>query len=402
MSIKSLDRFLLCVSNCLIFFACLHDLFIVKYRSDIHIISRWILILLIIVYVIIFFLTRLYPNIFSKIFIFLTSFFLSLCLSLSIFTLRNQTITSSINIFLFNLILILSIICSIVSYFICLINHPTTFNFLHYNELAELIGFSCGLYITAQSIGLYYLVLAFFFLIITLRLRAFHSFILLIFNLLYFYNYYQTYSYIACFCYLSRLIARPIIEIYFISLTSLERWILLLQLSNSSRKLFQRFMIFIYYLLPFYCIYIIGQTVRLHDEWFIIVPMFLISVIIWFIFRSLTFSLLWMLSNKLIDCYLTMIYSNIEHEKHKISFIKLMASKGIRYFGLITWPILVCSTLLTCFIALLHYDTCTRYSIILFLLTIHFECLILALVKQLTSIVGGSCVGYALVAPAFE
>lgn len=75
---------------------------------------------------------------------------------------------------------------------------------------------------------------------------------------------------------------------------------------------------------------------------------------------------------------------------------------GIRYFGLITWPILVCSTILTCFIALLHYDTSTSYSIVLFLLTIHFECLILALVRQLTSIVGGSCVGYALVAPAFE
>jgi hypothetical protein len=73
---------------------------------------------------------------------------------------------------------------------------------------------------------------------------------------------------------------------------------------------------------------VIGQTVRLHDEWFIIVPMFMISVGIWIIFRSLTFSLLWMLSNKLIDCYLTMIQANLDQEKHKISFIKLMASKG--------------------------------------------------------------------------
>jgi len=56
--------------------------------------------------------------------------------------------------------------------------------------------------------------------------------------------------------------------------------------------------------------------------------MFLISVGIWFIFRSLTFSLLWMLSNKLIDCYLTMLQANIDNEKQKISFIKLMASKG--------------------------------------------------------------------------
>jgi hypothetical protein len=87
-------------------------------------------------------------------------------------------------------------------------------------------------------------------------------------------------------------------------------------------------MIFIYYLLPFHCIYIIGQTVRLHDEWFIIVPLFIISVVIWFIFRSLTFSLLWMLSNKLIDCYLTMLQTNMDNEKYKISFIKLMASKG--------------------------------------------------------------------------
>jgi hypothetical protein len=206
--------------------------------------------------------------------------------------------------------------------------NKTTFYFIHYNELAELIGFSFGLYITSQSTSLYYLILAFFFLIITLRLRAFHSFILLSFNLMYFYNYFIPYSYIGCFCFLIRLIGRPLIELYFISLTSLERWILLLHLSNSYRTFFQRFMICIYYLLPFRCIYVIGQTVRLHDEWFIIVPLFIISVGIWFVFRSLTFSLLWMLSNKLIDCYLTMIQTNIDNEKHKISFIKLMASKG--------------------------------------------------------------------------
>jgi hypothetical protein len=35
-----------------------------------------------------------------------------------------------------------------------------------------------------------------------------------------------------------------------------------------------------------------------------------------------------MLSNKLIDCYLTMLQTNMDNEKYKISFIKLMASKG--------------------------------------------------------------------------
>ncbi|CAF1010197.1 unnamed protein product [Rotaria sordida] len=384
MPLKNSDRLLLCISNCLIFFACLHDLFIVKYRSDIHLIPRWILLLVFIFYIILLFLTRLLPNLFSNIFIFLTSFLLSLCLSLSIFTLITNTISSSTNFILFNFLLILSIICSFISNLIRLLNN-TTFYFIHYNELAELIGFSFGLYITSQSISLYYLILSLYFLIITLRLRAFHGFILLLFNISYFYHYYTPYSYIACFCFLIRLVGRPIIELYFISLTSLERWILLLHLSNSYRILFQRFMIFIYCILPLHCIYIIGQTVRLHDEWFIIVPVFIISVGIWFLFRSLTFSLLWMLSNKLIDCYLTMIQAN-----------------SIRYFGLIAWPILVCSTLLTSFIGILHYDTCTSYSIVLLLLTIHFECLILALVKQLTSIVGGSCIGYALVAPAFE
>ncbi|CAF2363513.1 unnamed protein product [Rotaria sp. Silwood2] len=401
MSIKNLHRLLLCVSNCLIFFACLHDLFIVKYRSDIHLISRWILLLILIFYIILFFLTRLLPNLFSNIFIFLTSFLLSLCLSLSTFTLITNTIASTTNFVLFNFLLILSIICSFISNLIRLLNN-TTFYFIHYNELAELIGFSCGLYITSQSISLYYLILSLFLLIITLRLRAFHAFILLLFTLSYFYHYYTPYSYIACFCFLVRLIGRPTIELYFISLTSLERWILLLHLSSSYRTLFQRFIILLYCILPFHDIYIIGQTVRLHDEWFIIVPVFIISVGIWFLFRLLTCSLLWMLSNKLIDCYLTMIQPNSDDEYHKISFTKLMASRGMRYFGLIAWPILVCSTLLTCFIGILHYDTCTAYSLALLLLTMHFECLILALVKQITSIVGGSCIAYALVAPAFD
>lgn len=401
MSKQNLDRLFSCLSNSFVFLACIHDLFIVKYRSDNHFISRWSFVFILIIYVILFSVTRIFPLICSNLFRFLTSFFLSLCLSLSIFTNLTNTISTTTNYFLFHILLILSIICFGISNFLHLIHH-STFRFLHIHELAELLGFSFGLYITAQTQALYYLLFAFFLLVITIRLRAFHSFILLVFNLIYFSNYYTPYSYVACLCYLIRLLGRPIIELYFVSLTSLERWICLLHLSSSSRKIFQRLMICFYYLLPFHSIYIIGQTVRLHDEWFVIVPMFFISVIIWIVFRSLTFSLLWMLSNKLIECYVTMIKANIESEKHKIPFIKLLASKGIRYFGLITWPILVCSTLLTCFISLLHYDTCTSYSIISFLVTIHFECLILALVRQLTSIVGGSCVGYALVAPAFE
>ncbi|CAF1407213.1 unnamed protein product [Adineta ricciae] len=398
----NIDRLLLCVSNCLIFLACLYDLFLVKYQSNLHVISRSVLVLIIVLYIVFFFLTRVLPNLLTNAFIFLTSLLLSLCLSLSIFTFQTSPTLSLTTKFIFyDLLLILSTICSVLSNLVRLFNN-TTFYFLHYNELAELLGFSLGLYLTSQSTSLNYLLLSFFLLIITLRLRAFHSFILLTLNLIYFSNYYTPYSHIACLCFLSRMVSRPIIEIYFIALTSLERWILLLHLSSSYRRTFQRLMICIYYLVPFRCIYVIGQTVRLHDEWFVIVPLFFLSVIVWILFRSLTFSLLWMLSKKLIDCYLTMMQTNVDHEKHKISFIKLLASRGIRYFGLITWPILVCSTLLTCFISLLHYDTCTKDSVVLFLLTIHYECLILALVKQLTSIVGGSCIGYALVAPAFE
>ncbi|CAF3887569.1 unnamed protein product, partial [Rotaria sp. Silwood1] len=54
----------------------------------------------------------------------------------------------------------------------------------------------------------------------------------------------------------------------------------------------------------------------------------ILSVGIWFLFRLLTCSLLWMLSNKLIDCYLTMIQANNNDEYHKVSFTKLMASRG--------------------------------------------------------------------------
>jgi hypothetical protein len=416
---RSIDRFLLCTGNTLVYLACVNDLFIVKYRPDSHLISRSIFAVFFFVYLLLFLLSRFVPNPFSKLFTFLTSFSLSVCLSLSIFSLPTNTITSAKDLLTFNSLLFLSIPCSFSATVMRLINH-TTFQFIHLSELAELLGFSYGVYITAQSTALYYFIASFFLLIITLRLRAFHSFILLSLNLIYFFYYYTPYSYIACFCFLVRLIGRPIVELYFVSLTSLERWIELLHLSSPLRRSFQRLMIVIYCLLPIQSIFAIGHTVRLHDEWFVIVPMFVISVLAWFVFRSLTFSLLWMLSNKLIDCYLTMIQANAESGKHQISLIKLMASKGkyvrlrppssnvcrvhlgIRYFGLITWPILVCSTLLTMFIGLLHYDTCTSYSLVVFLLTIHFECLLLALVKQLTSIVGGSCIGYALVAPAFE
>ena len=327
MSSEHFDRLFLCISNCLIFFACSHDLFVVKYRTDLHLISRWIFILFLTIYILFFVLTRLLPKLFKNLLLFLTSLLLALCLSLSTFTLMTNTVSSGHHLLIFNFLLILSMICSFLSDFIRLINH-TTFHFLHYNEFAELLGFSLGFYITSQSTALYYLLLSFFLLIITLRLRAFHSFILLILNIIYFYHYYTPYSYIGCCTFLIRLLGRAIIELYFIPLTSLERWIVLLHFSSSYRTIFQRLMIVLYYLLSFYCVYTIGKTVPAHDEWFIIVPMFVISLGIWIIFRSLTFSLLWMLSKKLIDCYLTMLQANTDNEKHQISFIKLMASRG--------------------------------------------------------------------------
>ena len=331
---RSIERLLSSIGNALIYLACFHDLFIVKYRPDSHLISRSIFTVFVLVQLLLFLLTRFLPNLFSKLFTFTTSFSLSLCLSLSIFSSPTNTIVSAKDLIIFDSLLFLSIPCSFSATVMRLIDH-TSFQFIHLAELAELLGFTYGVYITAQSAALYYFIASFFLLIITLRLRAFHSFILLSLNLIYFFYYYTPYSYIACLCFLFRLVGRPIVELYFVSLTSLERWIVLLHLSSPLRRSFQRLMIVIYCLLPFQSIFAIGHTVRLHDEWFIIVPLFAISVVVWFVFRSLTFSLLWMLSNKLIDCYLTMIQANGESGKHQISLIKLMASKGkcVRLWG---------------------------------------------------------------------
>ena len=321
------DRILLCISNGLILIACLNDLFIVKYRSDSHVVPRWTLLIVFATYLCLLFLSRILPQLSSQLCLFATSLLISICLSLSIFTPITNTISTSTNLILFDFLLLISTICSLVATFARSLNQ-NTFSFVHHNELAELIGLSCGFYITRQSSTLYYLISCLFLIIITLRLRAFHSFILLASNTIYFLSYFTPYSYIACLCVITRLLARPIIEIYFISLTSIERWLILLQLSRSYRKSFQRIMIILYFLLPFRSILNIGQTVRQHDEWFIIIPIFAISFVAWLVFRLLACSLLWMLSNKLIECYLTKLQSTVDNENQSISLVKLMASQG--------------------------------------------------------------------------
>lgn len=401
MTYRTIDRLLFCLSNSLIYIACLHDLFIVKYRSDNSVLPRSILLVVFSLHLLLFFFIRISPTIFSNLFQWTSSFFLATALSLSILTPLTSPISSTSHFFLFNFLLFFAILSSFLGNAIHLLR-PTPFHFLHSHEFAEFLGYALGIGISGQSSALFWFLLSFFLLVLTIRLRAFHSFILLALNLIHFYYYFTPYSYIACLCLLVRLFARPIIELYFVSLTSMERWLLLLQLSKPYRKPFQRFSILIYFLLPLRCISVIGETVRNHDQWFIIIPIFLLCFSLWLLFRSLACSLLWMLSNKLIDCYLTMIQSNLDKDQQQISLIKLMASKGIRYFGLITWPILVCSTFFTLFLGLLHSDTCTQDSLVLLLFTVNFEFLLLALVKQFTSIVGGSCIAYALVAPAFE
>ena len=220
------NRIFFCLANCFVGIACLQDFDVVKS---------------ILIFVFLFeILSRFVSNVFSRIFFFLNSFFLSFCLSLSIFT-------ASSNVFLFDLFLFASIFCSFVGNFLQLFDRSSKFRFVHSNEFAEFIGFALGIFIVKQSISLDFLLVSIFLLVVTLRLRAFHSFILLVFNLFYFYFYFSPSSYVACGTFLVRIFSRSIIELYFVSLTSMERWFILLQLSKSYRRIFQRFFIGLYF-----------------------------------------------------------------------------------------------------------------------------------------------------------
>ena len=192
-------------------------------------------------------------------------------------------------------------------------------------------------------------------------------------------------------CFAGRMMFAPILDLYFSKLTMLERWQGFLGQSKAVHRLMILFVVSIE--LAFYSV--VAKHTPSHKEWYVVVPIFATFSVIWFCYHIVFIITCWQLSNKIGDCNTT--YRSLSEQQN---MRRIMAAKGVRHFGLITERLTLVTVVTTVVLAAVGWETKTALSMSLLFLVLPLELAVMSLLWELGSVLGGTCIGYAIVAPA--
>lgn len=264
-------------------------------------------------------------------------------------------------------------------------------------QILESIGLMISTLVTGKdAFSFLLLVLAFNCNLASIRLKSFLgilSFIIMVVISIFviFRDTALTVNYFGLACFVARHSFEPFIDLYFSGLSTLQRWQPFFSLSRFLRYSF----VFLEFAFNIATGAVIGKLSANHKEWFVVVPLTVIFACIWLSFHLMYFITCWRLMSRITECNLT--YHSLTDERKNMG--RIMASKGVRHFSLISQR-LICITMLTTFIlGALGWETGKSYSLGMLLLILPIECLTLSLFWYLGDNLGGTATGYAVIAP---
>ncbi|XP_034031902.1 transmembrane protein 168 [Thalassophryne amazonica] len=192
-------------------------------------------------------------------------------------------------------------------------------------------------------------------------------------------------------CFFTQLIGDPLLDVYFSGLSVIERWQPVLLRRGFWRRLF---------VLPVLLVevtFTILSTRKMTDfeRWYLTIPTIVLCLIFWAICHMVFIITLCGFHTKLSDCQRVCLsqgsgFNNLD---------KIMASKGMRHFCLISERLVLFTLMSTIIVAALSWQAHSSIFVSLFLLVLPLECLFHGLFYELGNSLGGTCVGYAMVIP---
>ncbi|KAM9352263.1 transmembrane protein 168 [Symphorus nematophorus] len=270
--------------------------------------------------------------------------------------------------------------------------------FLTSAERLELAGFATAstALLIQKSLSVMVLVVALATLMIALRMKA----LLALANLvcfavitavLFFKSLAITTNPFALACFFSQLICDPLLDVYFSGLSVTERWQPFLVWRGLWRRLS---------LLPLLAVEVTFITLaarKLTDlnQWYLMIPGFVVCVFFWAICHIVFVITVWGFHTKLSDCQRVCLSQGPGVN----SLDKIMASKGMRHFCLISERLVLFTLVSTVAVAALCWQASSSIFVSMFLLVLPLESLFHGLFHELGNSLGGTCVGYAVVIP---
>ncbi|KAF7662431.1 hypothetical protein LDENG_00236230 [Lucifuga dentata] len=192
-------------------------------------------------------------------------------------------------------------------------------------------------------------------------------------------------------CFFSQLICDPLLDVYFSGLSVTERW----QPFLLWRGLWRRLSLLSLMLVEVTFIILAAQKLTNLEQWYLMIPGFVVCTLFWAICHMVFVITVWGFHTKLSDCQ-RLCWS----QGSEVSNLnKIMASKGMRHFCLISDRLVFFTLLSTVIVAALSWQASSSIFISMFLLVLPLESLFHGLFHELGNCLGGTCVGYAVVIP---
>ncbi|XP_056603610.1 transmembrane protein 168-A [Triplophysa dalaica] len=267
-------------------------------------------------------------------------------------------------------------------------------------ELLELLGFavaSLSLFVN-ESVAVIALVLALAALIVDLRMKSPLALPNLtcftVITAVYFFKSlkFETNPY-ALSCYLGRLICEPLLDVYFSSLSPTERWKPFFSAGGLWRKLS------LFPLSLFEVAFVVLCALKLGDMnvWYLVIPGFCVFGLLWVLCHMVFLVTLWGFHTKLSECQKTCK----DQQSDTLSLVRIMASRGMRHFCLISERLLLFCMLSTFILAAVSWQVTNVLFMSVFLVLLPLESLAHGLFHELGNCLGGTSVGYAVVIPTY-
>ncbi|KAL7401826.1 hypothetical protein ABVT39_005079 [Epinephelus coioides] len=270
--------------------------------------------------------------------------------------------------------------------------------FLTSAERLELMGFATAstALLIQKSLSVMVLVVALATVMIALRMKA----LLALANLvcfavitavLFFKSLNITINPFALACFFSQLICDPLLDVYFSGLSVTERW----QPFLVWRGLWRRLSLLPLLVVEVTFIILAAQKLKDLDQWYLMIPSSVVCALFWAICHMVFIITVWGFHTKLSECQRVCL-----SQGSGVSGLdKVMASKGMRHFCLISERLVLFSLVSTVAVAALCWQASSSIFVSMFLLVLPLESLFHGLFHELGNSLGGTCVGYAVVIP---
>ncbi|KAG8439784.1 hypothetical protein GDO86_005812 [Hymenochirus boettgeri] len=292
--------------------------------------------------------------------------------------------------------IILKTLCALVERICGYIRHRPIL--LSSSELLEMVGFAIAstIMLLEKSLSIILLVGALALIIIDLRMKSFFSIaILIVFASLtpelFFKSLQIPLNPYALSCFFCCIIINPFLDMYFSGLSVTERWEPYLYRGRICR----RFSVFSIGLIEFS--FFVFAALKLSDLhlWYFVIPGFSIFGIFWLICHIIFLITLWGFNTKLNECH--RVYCT--HRPDNNSLDRVMASKGMRHFCLISERLVFFGLLSTVILGAVSWQSSNGIFMSMFLIVLPLESMSHGLFHELGNCLGGTSVGYAVVIP---